>query len=249
MSRMPEAQHPAAADARLIEHAAFKEGKRVSSPTALGIIAWGVVAGMTMVKSGLTVWQALSMTMIVYGGSAIFAALPLMAAHAPAWVILFTATMVNLRFIIFAAVIAPHFAHLRMTRRIWYGYLNSDIAMSYFPQRFPIKTAHQPLGKEGFFTGIVYSGWIFWQIGTVGGILLASQIPESWNIAFAGTLALLALLIPMTLNWAALGGVVAASAVAVLANAMPYRMGLLLAVAAGIATALILDKALAREAA
>jgi predicted branched-subunit amino acid permease len=60
MSRMPEAQHPAAADARLIEHAAFKEGKRVSSPTALGIIAWGVVAGMTMVKSGLTVWQALS---------------------------------------------------------------------------------------------------------------------------------------------------------------------------------------------
>ena len=247
MSRMPEALHPSPEDARLIEHAAFKEGKRVSSPTALGIIAWGVVAGMTMIKSGLTVWQALSMTMIVYGGSAIFATLPLMAAHAPAWVILFTAAMVNLRFIVFAAVIAPHFTHLRMMRRIWYGYLNSDVLMSYFPQRFPIKTQHQPLGKEGFFTGIVYAGWIFWQTGTVAGILLASQIPESWNIAFAGTLALLALLIPMALNWAALGGVATASAVAVIAHPFPYRLGLLLAVAAGIAVALMLDKMLNEE--
>ncbi len=223
------------------EQAAFREALKVSAATMPGIFAWGLVSGMAMVKSGLTLWQALGMSFFVFAGSAQLAALPLIAAGAPVWVIFVTALMVNLRFVIFAAVVGPHFAHLKWYQRLWYGYFNADIAMGFFPRRFPNNTVHQPVGKIGYYTGICYSNWIVWQSSAVIGILLASQIPKSWGVGFAGTLALLAVLIPMTINRAALGGVIASGVVAVAAAGLPYRLGLLIGVVAGMIVAMLID--------
>ncbi|MDP9108152.1 MAG: AzlC family ABC transporter permease [Pseudomonadota bacterium] len=231
----------AAASSSRLEKNAFLEGFRASAATMPGIFAWGMVSGMAMVKSGLTLWQALGMTLIVFAGSAQLAALPLIASDAPAWVVFVTALVVNLRFVIFGAAIAPHFAHLPWRQRLWYGYFNADITMGIFPRRFGPQTIGDPRGKVGFYTGICYPNWCAWQSGGVAGILLASQIPESWGIGFAGTLALLAILVPLTINLAALGGVAVAGAVAIAAANFPYRLGLLVAVIAGMAVAMAID--------
>lgn len=238
---------PAAVQARQIEKDAFQEGWRASASTIPAVLAWGIVSGMAMVKSGMTIWQSLGMTLLVYAGSAQFAILPLLVAHTPLIVIFLTAMIVNLRFVIFSAAVAPHFAHLPWYRRVWYGYFNGDISMGFFPQRFPAHTIPYPAGKVGFFSAICYPGWFAWQIGAVVGILLASQIPESWNIGFAGTLALIAIMIPMTINLAALAGVIVAGTVAVAAYSLPYRLGLLLAVVIGMVAAMIADKFLDKE--
>jgi predicted branched-subunit amino acid permease len=209
-----------------------------------GIAAWGMVTGMAMVKSGLTIWQAIGMTLLVFGGSSQLASLPLIAANSPIWVVFLTALVVNLRFVIFAAAVGPHFAHLPWYKRVWYGYFNADITMGFFPQRFPAHTLGQAHGKVGFFCGIGYPNWVSWQIGSVAGMLLASQIPQGWGMEFAGTLALLTVLIPLTVNLAALAGVVVAGTVAVAAIGLPYRLGLLLAVILGMAAAMAVDTAL-----
>jgi predicted branched-subunit amino acid permease len=224
-----------------IEKNAFREGYNASWPTMPGIFAWGLVSGMAMMKSGLTLWQAIGMTLVVFAGSAQLAALPLIAANVPALVVFATALVVNLRFVIFAAAIGPHFAHLPWYKRVWYGYLNADITMAIFPSRFPMETADQPAGKVGFFTGISYPNWIAWQTGSIAGILLASQIPEDWGVGFAGTLALLAIMIPAIINVAALAGVIVAGIVAVAAAGLPYRLGLLLAVVVGMVAAMAVD--------
>lgn len=223
------------------EQAAFREGFRESMASMPGIFAWGLVSGMAMIKAGLTVWQSLGMTFLVFAGSAQLAVLPLMMSNAPVMLIFGTALMVNLRFVIFGAAIGPHFSHLPWHRRLWYGYLNGDVTMGLFPQRFPVETLYQPAGKAGFYMGIGYNTWLAWQIGAVAGIFLAGQIPESWNIGFAGTLALLAIMIPLIINLAALGGVVVAGAVAVAAADLPYRLGLLLAVVLGMVVAMLID--------
>lgn len=230
-----------------LEKQAFREGFKLSAATMPGIFAWGMVSGMAMVKSGLTVWQALGMTFVVFAGSAQLASLPLIAANAPIWVVFLTALVVNLRFVIFAAAVGPHFTHLPWHKRIWYGYFNADITMGFFPQRFPAETLYQPAGKLGFFTGIGYPNWCSWQSGAVAGILLASQIPQSWGIGFAGTLALLAIMIPLVINGAALAGVAVAAIVAVVAADLPFRLGLLLAVLVGMAVAMAIDSLLERE--
>ena len=136
------------------EKTAFWDGIRVCAPTMPGLVAWGTVTGMVMVQSGLSLWQAIAMAVIVYAGSAQMAVLPLIAAGAPMWVIVLTALLVNFRFVIFSAVVGPHFSHLHWTRRLWYGYFNADLVMAFFPQRFPHHTLGKPLGKLGYFKGL-----------------------------------------------------------------------------------------------
>jgi predicted branched-subunit amino acid permease len=225
-----------------IERQAFREGVRISAGTLPGIFAWGLVSGMAMVKAGLTIWQALGMTLLVFAGSAQLSALPLIVAHAPVLVIFATALVVNLRFVIFSAAIAPHFTHLSWPRRIWYGYFCSDMLMAFFPQRFPHETVGNTAGKSGFFWGISNPNWVAWQTGAITGILLAGQIPESWQVGFAGTLALVGLMVPLTINLAALAGVLVSATVAVAAAGLPFRLGLLLAVVCGMVAAMLADR-------
>jgi len=225
--------------------AAFWEAVRTGSQTWLGLLAWGTVTGMAMVQSGLQLWQALLMTMVVYAGSAQLAALPLIAAGAPIWVIGMTALMVNLRFVIFSAVIGPHFAHLPWWRRLWYGYLNVDLVMAFFPQRHSTPPDTDLAAKLGYFRGLALPNWWAWQVGSIAGIFLASQIPSSWGIGFAGSLALLAMTIPLIRTRPTVIGVVVASAVAVLTVAWPYKLGLLLAILLGMAAAVTAERRIA----
>ena len=215
------------------ERESFHEAVATGLPAMAGIFAWGMVTAMAMLKGGLTVGQTLGMTFIVFAGSAQLACLPLIIANASVWVVFATALVVNLRFVIFAAAMAPHLSHLPWYKRLWHGYLNADLTMALFSQRFPPHTQLEPLGKEGYAAGINYLNWCAWQAGSVLGILLASQIPQSWGIAFAGTLALLAVLIPLTMNAAALVGVIVAAGLSVATVQWPYRLGLLVAVLAG----------------
>ncbi len=232
---------------RARERAAFWDAVRACSQTVPGLFAWGAVTGMAMVQTGLSLSQCLLMTLFVYAGSAQLAALPLMAVGAPVWVVALTAFMVNLRFVIFSAVIGPHFTHLPWWRRLWLGYNNTDMVMGYFPQRYPAAALGDAAAKLGFFRGLSVSNWWGWQLGTLTGILLASQIPASWGIGFAGSLALLALTIPMVKTRPTIVGVVVASGVAVATVHWPYRLGLLAAMLIGIAAAVISEQAVSGE--
>jgi len=155
----------------------------------------------------------------VFAGSAQLAALPLIVAHAPIWVIFATALVVNLRFVIFSALLAPHFSHLPWRQRLFYGYISGDLTIAMFLQRFP--TAVPVKGKLSYLKGLMFPNWCAWQAGSLIGIFLGSAIPSEWGLGFAGTLAILCITVPLIINSAALCGVLVAGAVAVLAYGFP----------------------------
>ncbi len=242
MSEQVETLTPAAAlSLAELERREFRKGQRDIAGALPGIFAWSIVTAMAMVKTGLTTTQALGMTFIVFAGSAQLAALPLIASGAPVMVVFATALVVNLRFVIFAAGTGPHFAHLPWWRRLIFGYINGDLTMANFPRRFPHSTVHDRRGKVGYFTGCSYINWWTWQIGAVIGILAAGQIPESWNIGFAGNLALLGLMIPLVTNMPGVAGVLVASVVAVVFNDWPFKLGMLSGVVLGVVVAMSLE--------
>ena len=146
-----------------IDKAAFREGVKIGIPTWFGVGAWGMVVGVAMIKAGLTLPQAFGMTFIVFGGSAQLASLPLIVAHAPVWVIFATALAVNLRFVIFSAILAPHFYHLPWRTRAIMGFLSGDVSVALFVQRFP-EFGHEK-GKLAYLKGLVFPNWGAWQIG------------------------------------------------------------------------------------
>ncbi|BAO85514.1 MULTISPECIES: AzlC family ABC transporter permease [Caballeronia] len=218
---------------------AFFEGVRTFSPAVLATFSWGLVTGVAMTKSVLTVPQALGMSFLVYAGSSQLAVLPLFAAKLPLWTVLLTAAMVNLRFVIFSAGLAPHFAYLSLRRRLLLGYFNGDIIYLMFSKRnFP--TGWQP-GKEAFFWGLAVSSWLSWQISSVLGILLASLIPDNWGLELAGTLALIPLIVSAIATRSTLAAVAVASVVALLTFDLPYRFGLPLAVFAALLAGTLAD--------
>lgn len=226
------------------ERAAFREGFKLGLPTLFGIAAWGLVVGVAMIKAGLSLPQSLGMTLFVYAGSAQLAALPLIAANAPAWVIFATALVVNLRFVIFSAILAPHFLHLSWKKRAWMGFMTGDISVGLFMLQYPEPRPDAPPdpGKLAYLKGLVYPNWWAWQVGSVIGILLGSQVPSSWGLAFAGTLAILCVMLPLMMNKAALVGVVVAGIVALLAVNWPYKLGLLLAVVVGMCASMAVEE-------
>jgi predicted branched-subunit amino acid permease len=228
----------------LDDKAAWREGLRDGLPTLFGIAAWGLVVGIAMVKAGLSIPQALGMTLVVFAGSAQLASLPLIAAGAPVWVIFATALVVNLRFVIFSALLAPHFAHLPWRQRFGLGYVSGDMTVALFLQRFPGE-APAP-GKLAYLKGLIYPNWSAWQVGSIAGIFLGSAVPPQWGLGFAGTLAIVCIMIPLVANKAALCGVLVAGAVAVAAFGLPYKLGLLAAVVVGMLSAMAVEEALER---
>lgn len=227
------------------ERERFAEGLHAFGAPAMGIAAWGLVTGVAMARSGLTVPQALGMSLLVFAGSAQLASLPLIAAGLPVWTVLLTATVVNLRFVIFSAGIQPHFKALRLPRRLGLGYLNGDLNFVLFSRRYP-ELAPAP-GQQGFFLGVSAANWVAWQVASVGGILLGSRIPEAWGVGFAGTLALVAVLVPLAAGRSAAAAVAVGAVVACLAFRLPWRLNLVAAVAAAVATGMALDEVSSRR--
>ena len=222
------------------DQAMWSDGVKAGVPSLFGIAAWGLVVGVAMIKTGLTVPQALGMTLIVFAGSAQLASLPLIVANAPIWVVFATALVVNLRFVIFSALLAPHFAHLPWHKRLMLGYTAGDMTVALFLQRFPDEAP--AVGKVSYLKGLLYPNWIAWQVGSIAGIFLGAAVPEEWGLGFAGSLAILCILVPMVLNAAALCGVLVASATAVLAYGFPYKLGLLTAVVLGMGTSMLVQE-------
>jgi predicted branched-subunit amino acid permease len=224
-----------------IDCRAFRDGALTYAPTCTAVFSWGLVTGIAMSKSILTLPQALGMSLLVYAGSSQLAVLPLMVAHLPIWTILLTATMVNLRFVAFSAGLAPHFSYLPLPRRLLLGYFNGDVIYLLFQTRgFP--PGYQP-GKEAFYWGMAMLSWVTWQVSSIIGIVLASLFPENWGLGLAGTLALLPIMVSAIAGRSTLIAVVAAALVALFAFDLPYRLSLPLAVGTALIVGFACDNA------
>jgi predicted branched-subunit amino acid permease len=227
---------------------AFVRGARAVAPALLATGVWGLVTGVAMVKTGLTEWQALGMTLAVFAGTAQMAALPLIAADAPVWVVLITATVVNLRFVIFSATLWPYLRHLPLARRLALGYVTADIAAAVFVARY----AEAPEDERGsteqvwFLLGVTSSIWLAWQALSIAGIFIARGIPGAWGLDFAAILALLGLTLPMINSRPALAGAAVAAVIAVAAANFPLKLGLVAAVITGTAVAMATEIAFDR---
>jgi predicted branched-subunit amino acid permease len=218
----------------------FRRGLRDIIAPSLGISAWALVTGVAMIKSGLSVPLAALMSLTVYAGSAQLAALPLIAAGAPLWVIWATAACMNLRFVIFSAHWRKYFGHLPRTQRLLLTYLATDLNYVLFLRRFP-----EPRPKPGqipYYLGSATWSWLSWQIPAFVGIVLADRVPEEWGVGFAGVLALLGLAYSTLSGRKSWIAAVAAAVVAVAAFALPLRLNVVVAIAAGVAIGLLLDR-------
>lgn len=221
-------------------HPEFKRAALEMLSINLGISAWGLVTGVAMVKSGMSVTMALLMSLLVFAGSSQLAALPLIASAAPLWVIWATAFCVNLRFVIFSVQWRIAFGHLPRARRILMGYFAADLNYVAFLRRFPDLSPCPE--QEPYFWGGVAVNWSTWQIPSIAGILLADHVPTQWGLGFAGVLALLGLLYTMLNDHRAWVTAAIAGCAAIAAYGLPLHLNIVVAIAAAVSAGLLLEQ-------
>lgn len=231
-------------------HPAFREAALGMVPLATGIAAWGLMTGVAMVKSGMSVVEALAMTFLVYAGSSQLAAIPLIVASAPAWVILATGFCVNLRFVVFSLHLRPYMMHMPRWRRLVNGYLTADMSYAMFTRRFPTpsQTEAGRREEEAFLSGNYFVTWTSWMAASVVGIVLGNLIPTSWGLGFAGVLCLVGILCSLANTPLRRLAALIAGAAAVAAYALPLKLNIVVAIAVAVGVCFWLERRMPAEA-
>lgn len=215
---------------------AFRNGARAGwadfLPMSVGLIPWAVVTGIAMRSIGLSPVEAMGMNLIVYAGTAQLGTLPLIATGAPLWLIFVTALVLNLRFVIFSAAIAPAFHHHHWARRASASYLLVDGVFAVGAEK--MLAAGDPEWRWGYFIAPSVWGWCLWQVFVLVGVLGAEVIPRDWSLEFMVTIALMLMMIPMARTRPMLIAALAGGLGAVLMRDLPLRMGLFAGIAIGI---------------
>ncbi|MBC5782836.1 AzlC family ABC transporter permease [Ramlibacter sp. USB13] len=224
-------------------HPAFRDGIRSSSGVAPGIAAWGLMTGVAMIKSGMSVVEAVAMTLFVYAGSSQLAAIPLIVAGAPAWVVWATSFCVNLRFVVFSLHLRDYLMHLPRWRRLANGFLTADLTYALFTGRHPepAQDAAGRLEQEAFLAGNYFLTWCSWIGASLVGIAIGNAIPAEWGLGFAGVLCLVGIVCslantPMRLMAAAVAGVAA-----VATFALPLKLNVVAAIAIAVLACMVVE--------
>ncbi len=217
---------------------AFFFGTKAISPILLGVIPFAMIAGISAIAVGFSKIEALGISFIVFAGASQLAALALIQQHAPVAIVILTALIVNFRFFMYSASLAPHFNGLSFRRRGLLAYLLTDQAYAVSITAFDRDCR---LRKHWFYLGAAVTIWATWQAGNLAGIFLGMHIPKDWSLDFAIPLTFLALLFPAIRNAPTLAAAVSAGALALVAHGLPYNLGLILAAIGGIVAGCVAD--------
>ena len=152
-------------------------GFRAAATTVVpSIVAYGLVWGGLARQAGLSLAEIVAMCLLVTAGTAQFVALPMLTAGAPAWLLVVTTYVVNLRHYLMAASLAPFFAGRGRGRLALLAHGVTDESYALALARFA-----QAPASAAYFAGCAAATYGAWYVGAVGGAALGSRIPDPYR--------------------------------------------------------------------
>lgn len=203
----------------------------------VGVVAFGVIAGVAMVASGIPPLAAMLMSLLVFAGASMVASAQLLSSGTPALLVILTTIFINLRFMMYSASLRLHFQHEPLRWRLLFGYLIADNVYGLTLMR----AASHPAPRE-FFLGAGVTVWAAWQMAVGAGILIGAGVPASWRLEFAAPLAFIAMSIPMLRDRAMVAAAIVAGLTVIAAHALPLKLSIAAAALAGIAAGMLAEK-------
>ena len=210
-----------------------REGMRAFLPISVGLVPWAIVTGIAMRSIGLSELESMGMSLLVFAATAQLGTLPLIASGAPLWLIFLIGLVLNLRFVIFSAAIAPAFHDHSLARRLASSYLLTDGVFAAVSEK--LRSSDDPQWRWGCYLVPSLYGWALWQVCALVGVLGAGAVPQDWSLEFMATIALMIMLVPMVRTRPMLLAALVGGLGTVLLRGMPLRLGLFVAIALGIA--------------
>ena len=222
----------------------FFSGCRDELPLLVGVMPFGMIYGVLALDAGLGPFTSQAMSSVLFAGSAQLVFTQLVRASAPALVIVATIFVVNLRHALYSASVAPYVSHLPLRWRLALAYLLTDEAYAVAGSRYArdAGVAEPSPHRHWYFLGAGLTLWTSWQLSTAAGVFLGAQIPHRWSLDFTLALTFIALVFPTLKDLSTTAAALGAGAVAVVGFGMPYKLGFIVAAAAGIVLGLAVER-------
>jgi 4-azaleucine resistance transporter AzlC len=211
----------------------FFGGVRGSLPILIGVIPFAMITGVGAVSVGLTFVETMGMSVIIFAGASQLVVYQLMGAGSPWLIMVLTAWVINLRFTMYSATLAPYFQKLSTWQKAVLAYMLSDQAFGVSLSHFMM--ANKEVNHRWYYFGSAFTIWVAWQISAAIGALLGALVPASWGFDFAFPLSFMALMFAALRDRPTVVAALAGGIIAVLAKGLPYNTGLVLATFLGIA--------------
>lgn len=225
---------------------AFAAGVRAIVPILFAMLPFGLAFGASAAGSGFSPLEALGMSVIVAAGAAQLAAVQLISAGASVAVVVLTVLVINLRFMLYSASLAPHFRPLPLGWKGLLSYHLTDQAYAATITRFDEGETEEP-DKRWYFLGTGLAIWTTWQVATMTGVLLGAQISEGWSLDFVLPLVFIALAVPAVKDRTTGAAALTAGVAAVFAAALPLNLGLIGASLVGVLGGLAMEALIGRR--
>lgn len=207
--------------------AGFREGL----PFVLVIIPVGMLFGVVATEAGLTTFQTMAFSSVVFAGASQFAALQLMVENAPMVIVIATALAVNLRMAMYSASLSVWLGPAPFWTRAIIAYVNVDQSFAVSINRYEDEPDLDVRQRVAFFFGVVTTVCPLWLAATALGIMLGDAIPEWMALDFAMPICFLAIIAPMMRTLAHMLAAVTSIVLALLLAGVPHNLGLLIAAA------------------
>ena len=216
----------------------FIAGARDTLPILLGVVPFATICGVAAVSVGLRPFEAIGMTFMVYAGASQLAVFQLMSIGSPWLIMVLTAWVINLRFTMYSATLAPYLQKEPLARKAPFAYMLSDQAFGVTMGRFSSKLPSRP---AWYFYGSAATVYVTWNVSATAGALLGTLVPASWGFDFAFPLSFMALMFAALKDRPTVVAALVGGITAVLAKGLPYNLGLVVAALLGIASGVLAE--------
>lgn len=204
----------------------------------LGVVPFGLIAGASAISAGLNLQQEIGFSVIVFAGAAQLAMISLIEHEAATAVVVLTALLINLRFVLYSASLAPHLVPLPRGARVLGSYMLTD-------QAYAVSIVQTGQGQTQrvawYYLGATVLTWATWQLSTLAGALGGARLPEGLELGFAVPLTFVALLVPSLGSRASVVAALVAAGIALVAAGLPYNLGLITAALVGVAAGVLVS--------
>lgn len=215
-------------------------GARAMAPILVGVLPFAGVYGMTARSVGLSSVEAIAMSFVVFAGASQLVALSLFSDGAPVLSIVFSALIVNLRFVLYSASVGPILRKVSFVPRIFGTWTMTD-------QAYALTIAKQQddesdIDLASYYFGAAIAGVLTWQAGTIAGAVLGVGVSPELRLEMAIPLTFLTLLINALNAGPAVAAAVSAGASALLLASLPYKLNLFLGSLIGVLVGVVMAK-------
>lgn len=155
----------------------FFEGLRDGLPICLGYLSVSFAFGISAVGMGLSVLEAVLISMFNLTSAGQLAGAPIIASFGSLYELALTQLVINLRYSLMSISLSQKFGNsVRMRDRFWIAFCTTD-------EIFAVASGKGDLVGRRYMAGLCLTPPLGWTLGTLLGAVLGNVLPESISSA------------------------------------------------------------------